>query len=57
MTGKDTRNAKREDAGLILADVVRTFMHDLGIENGLKDLGFTSDDIPSLVEGTLPQVK
>lgn len=55
-TGKDIRNSKREDAGFILADVVQGFMHDLGIENGLKDLGFTSEDIPSLVEGTLPQV-
>lgn len=53
--GTDTRNSKREDAGLILADIVRNFMVDLGIENGLKGLGFTSDDIPSLVEGTLPQ--
>ncbi|KFM70354.1 Hydroxyacid-oxoacid transhydrogenase, mitochondrial, partial [Stegodyphus mimosarum] len=53
--GKNTMNVKREDAGKVLADVVREFMKDLGIENGLRGLGFTSSDIPSLVEGTLPQ--
>ncbi|GFR23911.1 hydroxyacid-oxoacid transhydrogenase, mitochondrial [Trichonephila clavata] len=53
--GKDVTKAKREDAGLILADAVRDFMNDLGIENGLTDLGFSSADIPALVEGTLPQ--
>ncbi|GFW78676.1 probable hydroxyacid-oxoacid transhydrogenase, mitochondrial [Trichonephila clavipes] len=53
--GKDVTKAKREDAGLILADAVRDYMNDLGIENGLTGLGFSSADIPALVEGTLPQ--
>jgi hydroxyacid-oxoacid transhydrogenase len=30
-------------------------VRDLRIPNGLKDLGYTSADIPALVEGTLPQ--
>lgn len=48
-------NAKREDAGKILADCVRTYMCKLGIPDGLISLGFTGSDIDRLVEGTLPQ--
>lgn len=31
-------------------------MLDMGVVNGLSQLGYTSEDIPQLVEGTLPQV-
>lgn len=31
-------------------------MQDLNIENGLSKLGFITDDIDKLVQGTLPQV-
>lgn len=48
--------AKRADAGLILADTIRGYMDRLRIENGLAGLGFTVDDVPQLVRGTLPQV-
>ena len=49
-------SVKREDAGRVLADTVRSYMSDLSIDNGLKAVGFTTDEIPALVQGTLPQV-
>ena len=53
--GAKISGAKPEDAGRILADRVVEFMHDLKVPNGLRELGYESSDIPSLVEGTLPQ--
>nr|XP_040240555.2 probable hydroxyacid-oxoacid transhydrogenase, mitochondrial [Anopheles coluzzii] len=53
--GADVAKSHRKDAGAILADTVRRYMHDLKIENGLSALGFNYSDIPALVKGTLPQ--
>ncbi len=43
------------DAGRVLADRIVWFMERLGVPNGLKAVGYSSSDIPRLVEGTLPQ--
>lgn len=56
LLGADVKNAKRADAGKILADTVKEYMRVMKIENGLTELGFKKEDIPTLVQGTLPQV-
>ncbi len=49
-------NIKKEDAGRVLADTLRSFLYDLEVEDGLSSIGYTKEDIPSLVKGTIPQV-
>jgi len=51
----DVSAARAEDAGKILADRITWFMEGLKTANGLRALGYSSLDIPKLVEGTLPQ--
>ena len=53
--GANVSAAREADAGKILADRIVWFMERLGVPNGLKAVGYTSGDIPQLVEGTLPQ--
>jgi hydroxyacid-oxoacid transhydrogenase len=53
--GANVSGAKDADAGRILADRIVWFMERLGVPNGLKAVGYSSSDIPRLVEGTLPQ--
>lgn len=53
--GADTTNVKLADAGLLLSDTLRDFMHSTGVDNGLTALGYKPEDIPALVKGTLPQ--
>ena len=53
--GANVTGAKSEDAGKILADRITWFMQRLRMPNGLKAIGYSSSDIPALVEGTLPQ--
>ncbi len=53
--GADTADAPPEAAGEILADRVMHFMKLTDMPNGLSAVGYTADDIPVLVKGTLPQ--
>jgi hydroxyacid-oxoacid transhydrogenase len=53
--GADTSRAKPADAGQILSDRITAIMERLKLPNGLSALGYRSQDIPALVEGTLPQ--
>jgi hydroxyacid-oxoacid transhydrogenase len=53
--GADISRARAEDAGSILADRITWFMQRLNVPNGLRSIGYSSSDIPALVEGTLPQ--
>jgi hydroxyacid-oxoacid transhydrogenase len=53
--GADVADAPVEAAGEILANRVISFMRELNIPNGLNEVGYSEEDIPALVEGTLPQ--
>lgn len=57
LLGANIRTARIQDAGLVLADALRKFLFDLNVDDGLAALGYSKDDIPSLVKGTLPQVR
>ena len=53
--GATTAGVAESDAGPVLADRITWFMERLRVPNGLKAVGYSSSDIPALVEGTLPQ--
>ncbi len=53
--GADISDAPPELAGELLADRVIHFMKLTDMPNGLSAVGYTADDIPALVKGTLPQ--
>ena len=55
LMGADVSDVGLEDAGDVLGDTIVTFIQDMGLPNGLGAVGYSSDDVPSLVQGTLPQ--
>lgn len=57
MLGADVSSVSNPeaDAGPLLADRIVALMKQLEMPNGLKAVGYTEADIPSLVRGTLPQ--
>jgi hydroxyacid-oxoacid transhydrogenase len=55
LLGADIAGAGPEDAGDLIADRLIFILKEIGVPNGLGGVGYTPDDIPALVEGTLPQ--
>ena len=53
--GADVSRARAADAGEILSGRIVSLMQRLKTPNGLRAVGYTGDDIPALVQGTLPQ--
>jgi hydroxyacid-oxoacid transhydrogenase len=53
--GCDVSRAHAADAGSILSERILWFMQRLKMPNGLRAIGYSTSDIPALVEGTLPQ--
>ncbi len=55
LLGADVSAASPEDAGDLIAERLIFILKEIGIPNGLGGVGYTLDDVPRLVEGTLPQ--
>jgi hydroxyacid-oxoacid transhydrogenase len=53
--GADVSRTRPEDAGRVLADRIRWFVDRFRLPAGLRGIGYSSSDIPKLVEGTLLQ--
>ena len=55
LMGVDVSYAKKEDAGELVASAIIDLMRRTGIPNGLGAVGYSADDVPQLVAGTLQQ--
>ena len=53
--GAASSSTSLDDAGHILSDQIVGMMQRLKIPNGLRAIGYAEQDIPLLVEGTIPQ--
>ena len=53
--GAQVAGVRLEDAGAVLADRITWFMQQLHVPTRLSAIGYTTADIPALVEGTLLQ--
>ena len=54
--GTDITGVKLDDAGEVLAETLRHYMSEMQVVDGLQAMGYSTEDIPALVKGTLPQV-
>jgi alcohol dehydrogenase class IV len=55
LLGVNTEGMSAMEAAMALSEEIIQLMKDIGFPNGLSELGYTEDDIPQLVEGTLKQ--
>lgn len=55
LLGVDTTGTHDDEIGEALAQGIIALMRATGMPSGLAEVGFEGDDIPALVEGTLPQ--
>jgi len=53
--GADVSGADVADGGDLLADRIIAMMKETGLPNGIGGVGYSEEDIPNLVKGTLPQ--
>jgi hydroxyacid-oxoacid transhydrogenase len=55
LLGADTAGATPEDAGDLIADRLIHILKEIDVPNGLNGVGYSLEDVPALVQGTLPQ--
>jgi hydroxyacid-oxoacid transhydrogenase len=55
LLGADVSDVRPEAAGDVLSDRIIHILKEIKVPNGLSELGYTDNDIPALVKGTLPQ--
>ena len=55
LLGADVSDVGPEEAGDVLSDRIIHILKEINAPNGLSELGYTDNDIPALVKGTLPQ--
>jgi hydroxyacid-oxoacid transhydrogenase len=55
LMGADVSGDRQEDAGELLAQAIITLMQRTGMPNGLKEVGYTPEDVDALVAGTIVQ--
>lgn len=55
LLGVDTTHAQTDEAGDLVANAIINLMKQTDMPSGLRAIGYTSDDVDKLVQGTLPQ--
>ena len=55
LLGADVSDVGPAEAGDVLSDRIIHILKEINAPNGLSELGYTDNDIPALVKGTLPQ--